>query len=201
MEQKYFYDFILRINSIARIGLTFSTDPYAISNYNLIKDESTAMLNDFQNVNLDRNGYFVRNIYPTPNISVRTVIFNQAGEVLLVKEAKDGGYSLPGGWCDIYESPTQAAIKECKQEAGADVAITRLVGVMHRTPFLSPVSVPEYTLVLEGKLLGPLQDHEYETTDVGFFALDHLPSFSRKVSTPEVLRMIMAAQNDEILLD
>ena len=201
METKHFYDLLIKVQSVARIGLTFSRDPYALENYQKLLDLTTEFLNDFQNVDLSPNGYFERNIYPTPNVSVRTVCFNENGEVLLVKEVSDGGYSLPGGWCEIDESPTEAARGECLEEAGADVEIIRLVGVINRSPFKSPTSVREYALIFEGKVKGELKAHDYEIIDASFFPLDDLPPFSKKVTKEENMRMIMAAKNKKVIFD
>lgn len=201
MEYKEFYDFLLKVESIAKIGLLYSTDPYALANYKEIETMTTKMLEDFVNVRFDRPDFFARDIYPTPSISVRTCVFDSQNRILLVREAKDGMYSLPGGWADLYESPKEAAIKECLQEAGAQVEITRLVAIINRTPFKNPNSVPEYALVFEGKQVGPLSDHEYETTDVGYFSIDDLPAFSHKVTTPEMMKIIKAAAQGDTIIE
>lgn len=202
MESKQIYDFILKIQSIAKIGLVYSKDPYALTNYKEINDLSTEFLEDFMNIKFDRPNYFERNIYPTPNISARTIIFNkQRDKVLLVREASQHAYSLPGGWCDLYNSPSETAINECLQEAGAQVKIIRLVGLLSRTPFISPTSVPNYVAVFEGEIVGELKEHEYETDDVNFFPIDNLPLISRKTSKEELLRMIDAAKNNQTIYD
>lgn len=202
MEDKNFYDFLLKIQAISKIGLIYSKDPYAISNYQEINDLSTKFLEDFLNVNLDRPNYFERNIYPTPNISVRTVIFSEdKKKILMVREAALQEYSLPGGWCDLYDSPSTAAKKECLQEAGAEIEIVRLVGITERTPFKKPTSIPEYVIVFEGKINGELKEHEYETDDVQFFDIDNLPTISRKTSKEELLRFINAAKSGETIFD
>ena len=159
------------------------------------------MLESFLAIDFERPSYFKRDIYPTPNVSVRTIIFNEQGQILLVKEAKDNAYSLPGGWCDLYESPSQSARKECLQEAGAIVEITRLVGILNRTPIKDPLGIPEYMIIFNGKLLGPLQDHEFETTEVAFFDIDKLPVISRKVTLDEIIRMIDASRQGEVIFD
>ena len=202
MDSKEIYDFIIRIQAIAKIGLTYSKDPYAITNYNEINDLSKKFLEDFQNVKLDRNNYFTKDIYPTPNISVRTVILNkERTKVMMVREVALGTYSLPGGWADLYDSPSKVAKNECSQEAGADIEIVRLVGVLDRTPFKSSASIPEYVIVFEGKIVGSLHEHEYETDDVGWFDIDDLPPISRKTSREELLRMILAARDNKTIFD
>ena len=44
MDTKELYDYILKIQSIAKIGLVFSKDPYAITNYQQINDLTLEML-------------------------------------------------------------------------------------------------------------------------------------------------------------
>ena len=202
MDSKQIYDFVLKIQSIAKIGLIYSKDPYAITNYNEINELSLKFLEDFMEVKFDRPNYFKRDIYPTPNVSVRTVILNEKKDkVLMVREAALQTYSLPGGWADLYDSPSKTATNECMQEAGANIDIVRLVGITNRTPFKNPTSVPEYVIIFEAKLVGELQEHEYETDDVGWFPVDNLPPLSRKVSSGEVERMIYAAINGETIFD
>lgn len=202
MDSKEVYDFIIKVQAIAKIGLTYSKDPYAITNYNEINELSKRFLEDFQNVKIERNNYFQKDIYPTPNISVRTVILNEdRTKVMMVREASLGTYSLPGGWADLYDSPSKAAKNECSQEAGADVDIIRLVGILDRTPFKASSSTPEYVIVFEGKIIGELHEHEYETDDVGWFDIDNLPPISRKSSAEELLRMIIAARDNKTIFD
>ena len=202
MDSKYFYDFLLKIQSISKIGLVYSKDPYALTNYKEINDLSTKYLEDFENIKFDRPSYFERDIYPTPNVSVRTLIFNEdKTKVLMVREAAWHAYSLPGGWADLYDSPKQTAINECLQEAGADVEITRLVGVANRTPFKQKTSIPEYVIIFEGKIKEMHKEHEYETDDVGFFDINNLPEISKKTSKEELLRFIKAGVAGETFFD
>lgn len=202
MDSKEFYDFLLKVQSISKIGLIYSKDPYAITNYTEINNLSTKYLEDFVNVKFDRPNFFKRDIYPTPNVSVRTVILNsEKNKVLMVKEVNLQAYSLPGGWADLYDSPSTTAKNECMQEAGANIEIVRLVGITDRTPFKNPTSIPEYVIIFEARLVGELQEHEYETDDVGWFDVNNLPLISKKTSKEELERFIKAAINGETIYD
>jgi len=202
INSKEIYDYIIKIQAISKIGLTYSKDPYAITNYNEINDLSKKFLEDFTDVKFDRPNYFEKNVYPTPNISVRTIIFNQdRTKILMVREVKTQNYSLPGGWAELYDSPSQSAVNECQQEAGAEVKIVRLVGITNRTPFKSNTTVPEYVILFEGAIEGNLHEHEYETDDVGWFPIDNLPETSKKLSVEELKRLIKAAHDKEVIFD
>ena len=196
-----FYDYLIKMLSISKIGLTYSTDPYAIENYQEIQDITMKMLEDFVSVNFNRPNYFERNIYPTPNISVRTIIRNDKDEILFVREAKDNTYSLPGGWCDLYDSPSEAAKKEVSQEAGLEIKITRLVGILNKMSIDKIKGTPEYVVVFEGKALGEFHSHTHETNDVRFFKEDNLPPLSKKVSKDYILRMLEASKNNLTIFD
>ena len=202
MDSKNIYDYIIRLQAIAKIGLTYSKDPYAITNYQEINDLSKKFLEEFQGVNLDRNNYFDRDIYPTPNISARVVIFNEdRTKVLLVREVATQTYSLPGGWCDLYDSPSDTAKNEALQEAGAVIKNLKLIGVTNRTPFIQKTSIPNYVIIFEAEVDHFNKEHEYETDDVNFFEIENLPEISRKTSKEELLRFINAAKKGEIIFD
>ena len=202
METKELYDYILKIQSIAKIGLVFSKDPYAITNYQQINDLTLEMFEKLVDMEFHRPNYFSRDIYPTPSVSVRAVILNKnRDKVLMVRESNSGTYSFPGGWADLYDSAGQTAINESSQEAGADIELVRLVGVLNRTPFKTSVSTPEYLVVFEAKLKGELHEHEYETDDVAWFDLDNLPPLSRKVMREEIDRIVNAIKENKTIFD
>lgn len=202
MKYEEFYDFVVKVHSIAKIGLTYSKDPYALENYNQLNDLSKDMLEKFMDVKFDKPSMFTKEIYPTPNISVRTLIPNEKGEILMVKEANSSLWSFPGGWCDLYDSPSEAAFNEVNQEAGVDPKIVRLIGVINRTPYKTNKSVPEYVILFEGSINGAkFHEHTHETTDVKFFSTDNLPEMSKKLSKAEIDRIIYAFKNKETIFD
>ena len=202
MDTKELYDYILKIQSIAKIGLVFSKDPYALTNYQQINDLTMEMLEKLMEIEFHRPNYFSRDIYPTPSVSVRAVIVNEdKSKILFVREANTGTYSFPGGWADLYDSAGQTAINESSQEAGADIELIRLVGVLNRTPFKSNVNSPEYLVVFEAKLKGQLHEHEYETDDVEWFPIDQIPPLSRKVMKEEIDRIIDAIKTGKTIFD
>lgn len=201
METKEFYDFIVKVQAISKIGLTYSKDPYAIDNYKELSELSNKILENFMEVKFDKPSMFTKEVYPTPNISCRTLIIKDH-QILLVREANTNLWSIPGGWCDLYDSPSKAAFNEVSQEAGIEPKITRLIGVLDRTPHKSNQNVPEYVVVFEGNIDGQnFHEHCHETNDVKFFDIDALPEMSKKLSPEEIERVIKAQQNHETIFD
>jgi len=209
-NEKYqqYYDFIIKVLSIAKIGRVFSKDPYALDNYEQLEKLSMNELANFEHLKFDQPDLFVREIYPTPNVSVRTCVFNDKGQVLLVREHPEERYSLPGGWCDLYDAPSEAAKNECEQEAGAKIKNMKLIGVLNRTPFkvfpagtLLAKSVPEYMIIFRADLDGGLAGHTYETDDVSFFDVNNLPPLSKKVTEGEMIKVINSAYDERIIFD
>lgn len=202
MKYEEFYDFVVKVHSIAKIGLTFSKDAYALENYNELNNISKEMLQKFMDVKFDRPSMFDREIYPTPSISTRTVIVNKNNELLLVKEANSGLWSIPGGWCDLYDSPKEAAFNEVSQEAGVDSAIKRVIGILHRTPFKTNKNIPEYVIIFEGSIDDKkFHSHTHETLEVKFFPLHKLPDMSKKLSMFEIERIIEAYEKGTTIFD
>lgn len=202
LDSKQIYDYLIKIQSIAKIGLTYSKDPYALTNYKEINDLTMKFLEEFLEIQFDRPNFFSRDIYPTPSISVRTVILNKSRDkVLMVREVNSHLYSLPGGWADLYDSPSETARNESRQEAGANINVKRLVALLHKTPLISNDPIPQYIAVFEGELVGELQEHEYETDDVNFFPIENLPPVSKKCSIDEIKKMITATVNGETIFD
>ncbi len=201
MDSKHLYDFLIKVQAIAKIGLLYTKDEYAKSNYQEIERMTLEFLSNLQEINFDRNNFFKRDVYPTPNISVRTIVFNDNDEFLMVQEKDDGGYSFPGGWADLYDSPSEAALREVFEEAGAEAKLTKLVALLNRTPFDRPTAVPGYVVVFKAKFIRFVHEHDHEISNVGWFKRNELPPLSSKITAFEINKMLDAAFNDELIFD
>ena len=202
MKYEEFYDFVVKVHSIAKIGLTYSKDPYAIDNYTELNNISREMLEKFMDVKFDKPSMFTKEVYPTPNISVRTLIGNEKNQILLVREANTGFWSFPGGWAELYDSPKEAAYNEVVQETGVKPEITRLIGVIDRLPHKTNKNVPEYVIIFEGKVhSSDYSKHCHEITEVKFFDIDNLPEMSKKLTKDELDMIFDAYKNNKVIFD
>jgi ADP-ribose pyrophosphatase YjhB (NUDIX family) len=69
--------------------------------------------------------------HATPKLDVRGVVFREDA-LLLVREALDRKWTLPGGWVDVGESPSEAVVREVREESGYDTRATKLLALYDR---------------------------------------------------------------------
>lgn len=68
--------------------------------------------------------------------SAATCIFDSEDKLLLGRDAETGFWTLPGGAIDPEEPPATAAVRECWEETGLHVELTRLIGVFGGPEFM-----------------------------------------------------------------
>jgi ADP-ribose pyrophosphatase YjhB (NUDIX family) len=135
--------------------------------------------------------------YVTPKVDVRAAVFVE-NQLLFVREAMDGGWTLPGGWADVGEPPGLAIEREVLEEAGLEVRATRIVGVYDANRIEDALSLYHaYKIVfLCERLTGELTT-SVETTESKFFDLEALPEIlSRFRTTPRHLQDAIALYRD-----
>ena len=173
------------LRSIAQIGLHFSEGPFDLERYERILALALrlgAVADQRSSEELRRLYKAADEGYVTPKLDVRMGIFREGG-VLLVQERTDELWALPGGFVDVGDSPSEAAIRETHEEAGIEVRARRLAGVFDRR--LQPESPPSlfhiHKIVFAGELVHPGATPQagHEVLDARFFPLDALPELSR----------------------
>lgn len=181
-----------RLHALARTGLHFCRDEYDRERYeeiehiaaDLLAGESAPLKAALLELWGRERGYV------TPKVEVRGAAFHD-GKVLMVRESADGLWTLPGGWADVNESPSQAVEKEVLQESGLRVRALKLAALYDRNrhghgEFL----FHSWKAFFVCEILGGEPRGSYETDAVGFFAPDDLPPMSLGRCTPrQVTRM------------
>lgn len=133
--------------------------------------------------------------YTTPKLDVRGAVFDASGRVLLVQEiADDGRWTLPGGWCDILETPRGAIEREILEEAGLRARVTSLAAIVDRDqwPHWPPLDSHVYKLLFVCEAVGEVDTgfSSDETSGIGWFATDALPELSRGRILPEQIALL-----------
>jgi len=185
-------DFAQRLQALAQSGLAFAKNTYDIERYEQIRELAAEMVTAYSGEEPERvaNLFCGETGYATPKVDVRGVVFKD-NSILLVRERQDGLWTIPGGWVDVGESPSEAVEKEVRQESGYIVRATRLLAVYDRNKHDHPPSVFHiYKLFFLCELIGGEATTSIETDDVGFFRKDELPPLSvSKITPAQIARM------------
>ena len=104
------------------------------------------------------------------------------GRVLLIRRADNGMWALPGGFHDLHETPAQCAVRECQEETGLLVRLTRLLGVFSSNCY-EEVNYPhkggKYVhIVFMGMMIGGNLRPTAEAKEIGWFGPNELPELS-----------------------
>ena len=182
-----------RLHALARTGLHFTRDEYDRERYAEIERIAAELLAGEAPVDRDRLLALWRNEtgYVTPKIEVRGATFRD-GRVLLVRETADGLWTLPGGWADVNETPSQAVEKEIHQESGFRARAVKLAALYDRRRHGHGESLHHgWKAFFLCEITGGEARGSYETDAVDFFEPGHLPPMSLGRSTPrQVARML-----------
>jgi len=190
-----YHEYVAQCQALAKIGKKYSKDPYALENYEELEKLSATMMSELcgeEIINI-----FEHDVYPTPSCSVRVVVFNENGELLMVQERQDGDFAVPGGWCEIFDTLQETAVKEVKQESGLDVKVQRLLAIFQRERYKDyPTVISEQVHYFLAELIGGTMKNNHEILAVGFYDVNSLPQLSKKNSKRELLTAIKIAQEN-----
>lgn len=170
-----------RLLALAQTGLHYATSPFDNERYDEIARIAHSQIAEIGSLHASEVAelFAYESGYANPKLDVRCAVFDKRGRILLVREAADGHWSLPGGWADIGLSPAENAAKEAREESGYTVRIERLLAVWDMNKHNHPASVFHiWKLVFLGTIEKAGAVIGTETDDHGFFGLDELPSLS-----------------------
>lgn len=181
-----------KLNAIAQTGLTFSKDVFDTERYESLRHIATQLMASRFDIDPETLHHVTESGYATPKTDVRAFILRD-GKLLMVREAEDGLWSLPGGWADVGDTPSTAVCREVAEETGLQVKATKLLGVwdrnLHGHP---PLPRHVYKLIFLCEETGGSLAINHETTSLGFFDINELPPLSLTRIVAEELEVSMA---------
>jgi 8-oxo-dGTP diphosphatase len=121
------------------------------------------------------------------------VLVEDGPRVLLARRAVDPGaglWDLPGGFCGPAESPEDAAVRELREETGAEVVLTGFLG--HVPDTYGPGGDGTLNCVFTARLADPAATlvATDDVVELRWFAADELPATAEIAfaNTAEALR-------------
>jgi ADP-ribose pyrophosphatase YjhB (NUDIX family) len=180
------------LQSIAQNGLTFAQDPYDRGRYTQLQKVAVEIMSGYSGAEHTQVLDLFRREqgYATPKVDVRAAVFRE-NEVLMVLEREDGRWSLPGGWADVGEPPSQVAVREILEESGYRTRAVRLLAIFDRDRRgHPPLPFHVYKIFFQCELLDGNPQPEIECAQAAFFPQEKLPELSlTRVTEEEVARM------------
>jgi ADP-ribose pyrophosphatase YjhB (NUDIX family) len=190
------------LQAIAQIGLAFSQDAYDLERYRRLRVIAAEMFSHGTGTPVERiQSLFERESgYATPKVDVRGAVFRDQ-QILLVREVSDGGWTLPGGWADVDQSPRECVEREIREESGFEARAVKLAAIYdyrrQGQPHPLPYSIFKLFFVCE--LTGGEARTSLETSAVEFFALEALPPLSRGRTNPAQIERMFAHRQEPAL--
>ncbi|MGD1912177.1 MAG: NUDIX hydrolase [Rivularia sp. (in: cyanobacteria)] len=199
MDYKWL-DWGQQIQAIAQNGLTYSKNGYDIERYQQLRQIAAEIMAAHSNTEpsyiLD---LFSKEVgYATPKVDVRAAVFD-SDKILLVLEKEDGCWTLPGGWADIGESPSESIVREVYEESGYHTRVVKLLAVYDRNHSRHghpPLAHHVYKLFFQCELIGGKPKVSLETEDVAFFGEHEIPKLSlTRVVPSQITRLFEHYRN------
>jgi ADP-ribose pyrophosphatase YjhB (NUDIX family) len=170
-----------QLQAVAQTGDAYANNEFDRQRYDLIRKiaaeimaaGSGAQPQDVLDVYVREGGY------ATPKMDVRAAVFRD-DRILMVQERSDGLWTLPGGFADVGDTPSDAIEREVLEESGFTVKVSKLAALFDRNrhphpPFGYHIWKAFFLCDLHGGEARP----SIETSAVGFFAENELPPLSR----------------------
>lgn len=191
------------LQAIAQIGLEFAGDPYDRERYEQVRALAARIMAAQSEVEVARiAALFAEQAgYATPKVDVRGAVIRD-GKILLVRELSDGGrWTLPGGWADVNQSPSESVVREVREETGYDTRVIKLAAVYDRAkhPHRPLHAFHVYKFFFLCEITGGSPAESHETDRPTFFAEDAIPPLSQARVLPfQIARMFAHARDPSL---
>lgn len=180
-------EWVKKLQAIAQNGLTYTENPFDVERYKSLRAIAAEIMATYSNVEPSYVvDLFTREVgYATPKVDVRGAVFRD-DTILLVREREDGCWTLPGGWADVGDSPSEVVVREIYEESGYHTRAIKLLAVYDRDRHgHPPLSHYVYKLFFQCELVSGSPSPSIETDEVAFFSENEIPQLSLGRVVPE----------------
>src|ERR1700683_1452939 len=192
------------LQPLAQQGLAFSKDPFDRQRFQRTRELAAQLMAQGSDTDAQKIlNLFERDVgYATPKIDVRGAAFMD-GRVLLVQEASDGGWTLPGGWADVNQSAGECVVREIAEESGFQARALKLAAVYDYRKRNRPHHLDSiYKMFFICALTGGSARASIETSDAEFFPRAALPPLSiGRATAQQIERMFQHAERPDLPTD
>ena len=191
------------LQAIAQTGLTFASSIFDRERYEAVRSLAARMMVTYSDANFVRveRLFAEQTGYATPKVDVRGAVIED-GRILLVREIADSGrWTIPGGWADVNQSPSESVIRELREEAGLEVKVRKLASVYDRArQGHPPHPFHVYRLFFICDVVGGAPKAGSETSEVAFFGENEIPEYlSAERILPHQIRRMFEHERDKDL--
>jgi ADP-ribose pyrophosphatase YjhB (NUDIX family) len=164
------------IQALAQTGYEYAGDEFQKDRCRRLMEIAAEMASENSDLEfISIAGAFKEQLgYATPKVDVRAAVFDQ-GKLLLVREVEDGGWTMPGGWADVGDVPSEAAEREAWEETGFRVKARKVIGVYDANRIAPLQLFHAFKVVFLCDLLGGEARPSRETSEMGFFSREEIP--------------------------
>lgn len=165
------------IQTIARNGLAYSTNPYDVERY----ERLMALVSEYYGQALDLPPAEVRARlsgelgYITPKVGAEAGIFDEEGRILLVLRSDDETWCLPCGWVDPNEAPIETVVREVREETGLEAVPVCLVDVFSMRPGDTTSPHSQIAILYLCTIVGGEMRISHESLDVRYWRIEDVP--------------------------
>jgi ADP-ribose pyrophosphatase YjhB (NUDIX family) len=196
---------ITELQAIAQNGLTYCKDEFDKQRYLRLREMAAELAAYSSKFPLEKikKTFDLEEGYATPKLDVRSFIL-QNNKLLLVRERADDLWTLPGGFADINESPSEAVVRETKEETGFNVTAIRLLALWDKLKHDHPFRWPHlYKCFFYCTLVSGEATINLEISEIDFFDINHLPPLSTpRVTQKQLIRLYeQALYSEQTLFD
>lgn len=186
------------IQALAQTGETYALNDWQRERYRRLTEIAAEIISEHANQPVEPiiESFKLQPGYATPKVDVRGAVF-RGERLLLVREKMDGGWTMPGGWADVGDTPALGAEREVREESGFRVKARRLVGVYDANRTRPLELYHAIKLVFLCDIIGGEARTSNETTEVAFFGEDEIPApLSGERTRPRHIEHAFAALRD-----